>query len=235
MHRIEPARLKPGATQDTLPGPRPSDAAVGSTRAGDPRQGAHLLGPEGPRQEARRDRHRPDHAGRRLRLREPRDARRAVEGGLLPPPHARLPRARAPRREFPDRGRAVRHRVLARDEPGGIEGRGRGKGPRARRRLQPRHGRHLPAQRLQPRAARRAVPGGRRGRAGRRRVLLRPRDARPHQRDAGQDATRPFPCRPRRRRSARAAASSPSAGASSATRSGPLPRCGGRSPSSRGA
>ena len=27
MHRIEPARLKPGATQDTLPGPRPSDAA----------------------------------------------------------------------------------------------------------------------------------------------------------------------------------------------------------------
>ena len=28
MHRIEPARLKPGATQDTLPGPRPSDAAA---------------------------------------------------------------------------------------------------------------------------------------------------------------------------------------------------------------
>jgi 3-isopropylmalate/(R)-2-methylmalate dehydratase large subunit len=28
MHRIEPARLKPGATQDTLPGPRLSDAAA---------------------------------------------------------------------------------------------------------------------------------------------------------------------------------------------------------------
>jgi 3-isopropylmalate dehydratase small subunit len=28
MHRIEPARLKPGATEDTLSGPRPSDAAA---------------------------------------------------------------------------------------------------------------------------------------------------------------------------------------------------------------
>jgi len=27
MHRIEPARLKPGVTADRLPGPRPSDAA----------------------------------------------------------------------------------------------------------------------------------------------------------------------------------------------------------------
>ncbi len=29
MHRIEPARLKPGVAQDALPGPRPSDAAAG--------------------------------------------------------------------------------------------------------------------------------------------------------------------------------------------------------------
>ena len=59
------------------------------------------------------------------------------------------------------------------------------------------HGRHLPPQRVQPRAARRAVPRGGGGRAGRRRVRLRPRDARAHERDARQDATTPVPLTPK--------------------------------------
>ena len=43
MHRIEPARLKPGATQDTLPGPRPSDAAAASDRAAPAIRGKALI------------------------------------------------------------------------------------------------------------------------------------------------------------------------------------------------
>ena len=88
------------------------------------RQGAHLLGPEGPGQEeeARRHRHRSDHAGRRLRLGEPRHARRALEGGLVPLPDARLPRARSSRRDVPHRRRSLRHRLVARDEPGRPQG-----------------------------------------------------------------------------------------------------------------
>ena len=81
------------------------------------------------------------------------------------------------------------------------------------------HGRHLPPQRLQPRPARRAEPGGGRRRAGRRRVHVRSADARAAQRDARARTTRRCRCRRRKRRSAAAAASSRSAGASSASRS----------------
>ena len=103
-HTLARARLKPGVTEETLPEPRPSDAAGAGGPApviAGPR--AHLLGPGEARPEAGRDRHRPDHAGGGLRLREPRHARRALEGRVLPLPHARLPPAGAPRRDVPDR------------------------------------------------------------------------------------------------------------------------------------
>ena len=197
-HRIEPARLKPGIARADVPGPRPSDTppAPGAPRA---IRGRALIfwDPKVPGKEARRHRHRSDHAGGRLRLREPRDARRAVEGRLVPLPDARLPRARPPRRDLRDRRRALRHRLVARDEPGRPEGRRRRSRPRDGRRLRPQHGRHLPAQRLQPRAARRAEPGGGRRRAGRRRVRVRPGDAAPHQRDAGQDLRAASPLSPK--------------------------------------
>ena len=41
MHKIEPARLKPGVTHDSLPGPRPSDAA--SENAGRTIRGKALI------------------------------------------------------------------------------------------------------------------------------------------------------------------------------------------------
>ncbi len=43
MHRIEPARLKPGATHDTLPAPRPSDTAAASDRAAPAIRGRALI------------------------------------------------------------------------------------------------------------------------------------------------------------------------------------------------
>ena len=129
-------------------------------------------------EEARRDRHRPDHAGGRLRVREPRDARRAVEGRIVPLPDARLPRARAPRRDVRHRRRSLRDRLVARDEPGRPQGRRRGSRPGDGHRLRPQHGRHLPPQRLQPRPARRAEPRGGGRRAGRRRVHVRSGHAR---------------------------------------------------------
>ena len=118
-HRIQPARLKPGVTLADLPGPapptpRPSGGSPRTIRG----RALDLLGPDGPRQEARRDRHRPDHAGRRLRLREPRHPRRALEGGLLPPPHAGLPQRVHRGETFVIAGRPLRDRLLARDEPG---------------------------------------------------------------------------------------------------------------------
>ena len=60
-----------------------------------PRNGADLLGPAHARQQARCDRHRPDHAGGRLRVGEPRHPRRALEGGFVPLSDARFPRPRA--------------------------------------------------------------------------------------------------------------------------------------------
>ena len=60
-------------------------------------QGADLLGSPPTRHqvspEARRHRHGPDHPRQGLRLREPRDARRAVEGRSLPLSDAGLPRS----------------------------------------------------------------------------------------------------------------------------------------------
>ena len=44
--------------------------------------------------------------------------RRALEGGLVPLSDARLPRPRAPRRDVRHRGRPLRDRLVARDEPG---------------------------------------------------------------------------------------------------------------------
>ena len=102
MHSIQPARLKPGVAAESIRGaaPRARPRATGRT-PDDSRQRADLLGSQSSRadEEARRDRHRSDHAGRRLRLREPRHARRALEGGRVPLPDARLPRARASRRD----------------------------------------------------------------------------------------------------------------------------------------
>ena len=178
MHAIEPARLKPGVTVRTLPAdPAIDDAAEdrGARRRLITGPRARLLGSEEPagdevRQEARRHRHRSDHAGHRLRLGEPRHARRALEGRLVPLPDAGFPRARAPRRELRHRRRPLRDRIVARDEPGRPQGRRRGSRAADGHRLRPEHGRHLPPQQLQPRPARRAEPGSGRRRAGRRRV-----------------------------------------------------------------
>ena len=136
-HRARPAEAgtsRPDVPPDrTRRAERPRAPAADDSIRG-PR--AHLLGSEEPagdevRQEARRHRHRPDHAGGRLRVREPRDARRALEGGLVPLPDAGFPRARAPRRELRHRRRSLRDRIVARDEPGRPQGRRRGS--RARR------------------------------------------------------------------------------------------------------
>ena len=172
MHTILRARLKPGITIDDLPGTHGPEALAGASVG--TRPGADFLGRETCRHEvrpqARRHRHRSDHACRRLRVREPRYARRALEGRRIPLPDARLPRARAPRRDVRHRRRSLRDRIVARDEPGRPEGDRRGSRPRDGDRLRRQHGRHLPPQRAQPRPARRAEPRGRCRRAGRRRV-----------------------------------------------------------------
>ena len=62
--------------------------------------------------------------------------------------------------------------------PAGLKGVAEEAGLRNGRRLRPQHGRHLPSQQFQPRAARRPEPGGGGGRAGRRRVQFRSGDAR---------------------------------------------------------
>ena len=81
MQRPEPARLKPGVTLD--------DLGQGVTAADATRPDSHHLirgkalvfwDPKVPGQETRRDRHRPDHSRRGLRLGEPRDSRRTLEG-----------------------------------------------------------------------------------------------------------------------------------------------------------
>ena len=92
-------------------------------------------------------------------------------------------------------------------------------GPRDGDRLRPQHGRHLPAQRAQPRAAGRAEPRGGGRRQGRRRVLVRAAVAPPDQRNAGQDATTRCRSARRKTRSGRPAASSRRGGASSRHRS----------------
>ena len=139
MHTIEPARLKPGAA---IPPPDTGSSGAGDVAATQLEAARLIRGralifwdPKSParNQEARRDRHRSDHAGRRLRVREPRDARRALEGRLVPLPDAGLPRARAPRRDVRHRRRSLRDRIVARDEPGRAQGR--------RRRSRPRDGR----------------------------------------------------------------------------------------------
>ena len=126
MHTIVPARLKPGVDLANLAAAAVAVRAVASRfdSRRDSRQGADLLGPESPRQEeeARRHRHRSDHARRRLRVREPRHARRALEGRRVPLPDARFSRARASRRDVRHRRRSVRDRIVARDEPRRAEG-----------------------------------------------------------------------------------------------------------------
>ena len=199
MHTIEPARLKPGVGARRHPdaqprrGRRPDDDRLIRGRAlifWDPKSADA--------EEARRDRHRSDHAGGRLRVGEPRDARRALEGGIVPLPDARLPRARASRRDVRHRRRSLRHRLVARDEPGRPQGRGRGSRPGDGRRLRPQHGRHLPPQRLQPRPARGPEPRGGGRRAGRRRAHVRSASrAQLAQRDAGARRYEPVPLSPK--------------------------------------
>ena len=219
MQVAKPAVLKPGVTVESLPGPRDSDLAIVDAAAAplDSRQGADLLGSEEPVEETRRDRHRSDHAGRRLRVGEPRHARRAMEGRIVPLPDAGFPRPRASRRDVRDRRRSVCDRQLARNVAGRPEGDRRRSRPRDGDHLRQQHGRHLPPQLVQPRPARRAEPGGGRRRARRRRVHVRSGVAPDRQRHAGQDLHAGAAERRRKTRSARAAASSRSAGASSAS------------------
>ena len=236
MHTIEPARLKPGVTAPNRCAKAPGTSTATSDAA-DPRQGADLLGSDEPagdevREEARRDRHRPDHACGRLRLREPRDARREVEGRFVPLSDAGLPRPGPPRRELRHRRRPVRHRLVARDEPGRAEGRRRRSRARDGRRRRQQHGRHLPPQQLQSRAARRPEPRGGGRRAGRRRVQLRSGHARSCATRRSTRTTSRCRCRRRKKRSAGAAASSPSDAASSSSRSSPRRPSTGRIPRS---
>ena len=82
------------------------------------------------------------------------DARRTVEGRLVPLPDAGFPRARASRRDVRHRRRSIRDRLVARDEPRRPERRRRRSRPRAGDRLRQQHGGHLPPQRAQSRTAR---------------------------------------------------------------------------------
>ena len=189
MHTIQPARLKKGTAPESL-----REAVRGRHRhvgEADSRQSADLLGPDEPagdevREETRRDRHRSDHACGRLRLREPRYARRELEDRLVPVSDAGFPRPGPPRRELRHRRRPLRDRLVAGNESGRTEGRRRGSRARDGRRRRQQHGRHLPPQQLQSRAARRPEPRGRGRRAGRRRVQLRSGDAQAAQRDAAE-------------------------------------------------
>ena len=95
MHEIEPARLKPGVTAEDLPR-TPAPAAGAAERV---IRGKALIfwDPNTPgkkRDAIDTDQITPptDCVSESLD-----DPRRAVEGGVLPPPDARLPRARAPR------------------------------------------------------------------------------------------------------------------------------------------
>ncbi len=160
-------------------------------RSGDSRQSAYLLGREASgnevREEARRNRYRSDHSCGRLRLREPGYARRAVESRIVPLPHAGLSRARASRRDVCHRRRSLCDRLVPRNEPRGSERRCRGSGSRDGDRVRQQHGRHLPPQRAQPRAARGAEPRGGRGCEGWRRVRVRSVIAPLDQSHTGQD------------------------------------------------
>ena len=186
-HRIEPARRKPGIGDQDLPGPRPSDTPP---QGGAPRQirGRALIfwDPKVPgkkRDAIDTDQITPaaDCVSESLETLDERWKAGSFRH-LMPDFRQRVHRGR----DVPDRRRAFRDRVLARDEPGGIEGSGRRKGPRAGHRHEPRDRRHLPPKRLQPRPACGPVPGGGRRRRRRRLLRLRPRDPPPHQRDAAE-------------------------------------------------
>ncbi len=98
-----------------------------------------------------------------------------MEGRVVPLSDARLPGARPPRGNISRCRRSLCDRLVARDEPGRTQRRGRRSRPPTGDRLRQQHGRHLPSQRDQPRASCRAE--SRRGRecARRRRVQLRSR------------------------------------------------------------
>ena len=176
MHRIEPARLKPGATQDTLPGPRPSDAAAASDRAAPAIRGRALIFWD------------PKNPGRKLDAIDTDQITPAADcvsesletlderwkagsfRHLMPDFRARVHRGE----NFLIAGERFAIGSSREMSPAGLKGVAEEKGLELVDRLQPRHGRHLPAQCLQPRAPRRAVPRGGRRRTGRRRVPLRP-------------------------------------------------------------
>ena len=173
MQFAKPAVLKPGVTVETLPGPRPGDAAG----AGD----AHLVrgkalifwDPRVPRRSSTRS---TPTRSRRPPTACPRASRRSTSGGrpasfryLMPDFRARVHRGET----FVIAGDRFAIGSSREMSPAGLKGVAEEVGPRAGRRLRPQHGRHLPPQRLQPRPPRRAEPRGGRRRAGRRRVHLR--------------------------------------------------------------
>ncbi len=184
------------AKPDCLEARRYCRVPAGSARFGcrdewrgavDSRQGADSLGSEEPVEETRRHRHRSDHAGGGLRVREPGHARRAVEGGIVPLPDAGFPRPRPSRRDVRDRRRSICDRQLARNVAGRPEGDRRRSRSRDGDHLREQHGRHLPQELVQPRPARRAEPGGGRRRARWRRIHVRSGVAPDRQRHAGQE------------------------------------------------
>ena len=188
MHDIQPARLKPGVTREAVASAASAVEKATSTAVIRGRAlilwDLKVLGKKKKLDAIDTDQITP---GRRLRVRKPRHARRALEGRRVPLPDARFPGARPSRRDVRHRRRSLRDRLVARDEPGRAEGDRRRSRPRDGHRLRQQHGRHLPPQRAQPRAAGGAESGGGGRRQGRRRVQLRAAVAAADERDAGQD------------------------------------------------
>ena len=180
MHTIEAARLKPGVSLEAI---RSLGRAGRRRRAGrarrHPRQGADLLGPESAREEERSSTRSTPIRSRRPPTASPRASRRSTSAGrpasfryLMPDFRARVHRGET----FLIAGDRFAIGSSREMSPAGLKGVAEEVGLEMVDRLRRQHGRHLPAQRAQPRAAGRAEPRGGGRRAGRRRVQLRSGD-----------------------------------------------------------
>ena len=228
MHTIEPARLKPGVTVDALPEPeavRERSAGAGRTVTGRALIFWDPLSLPGTRFARKLDAIDTDQitpaADCVSESLETLDERWKAGSFryLMPDFRARVHRGE----NFVIAGDRFAIGSSREMSPAGLKGVAEEAGLRAGRRLRREHGRHLPPQQLQPRAARRAEPRGGRRRARRRRVQLRSGDARSCATRPAARPTRRCRCRPRKRRSAAAAASSRSAAASSEAIGGDAP------------
>ena len=197
MHTIRPAQLKPGTTLDDLP--QPEVAAGGAAASPDPRPGADLLGSEERRRRKKLDAIDTDQITPAADcVSESLDTldERWKAGSfryLMPDFRARVHRGQT----FVIAGDRFAIGSSREMSPAGLKGVAEEAGLEMVDRLRQQHGRHLPPQRVQPRAARGAEPRGGRRRAGRRRVHVRSGDARAHERRRRASATTPVPLSPK--------------------------------------